>query len=78
MKAILVNADGTVREAIGYEGGKFFRVEEKCSECGGHKRFRMYEAHFASNANTRRDGVLLESAWGQPNDGTMVLVERPT
>ena len=66
MKAIMVNADGTVTSIDQSEAvGRYVIRAEKCKECGHELRRRMYEVELASRGSC------------DDSESTLVLVEKP-
>jgi len=76
-KALLIHADGTVETLSANEAcGAYLIRYPKCKECGQETGGpRVYQGHFAKNANTRVNQKLLDGAKGPPNDGTLVYIE---
>lgn len=80
MKALLIYATGQT-EAINYAGGQFYERQEQVQNVHDRNHasvnvVRRFEAVSCENANTTVDGAIAPGAWGQGNDGFVVLVEK--
>lgn len=77
---ILVYADGRVETlpSGAITGGRAYVKHETVAVAGELRVVRRaFLGFLAHNRNTKVDGVVLEDAWGEPNDGAVVYVEKP-
>lgn len=81
MKALLIYATGRIEELANYAGGEVYERQEQVQNVNDKNHasvnvIRRFEAHLCANANTSVDGQVAPGAWGQGNDGFVVLVEK--
>lgn len=58
VRGLLVYASGKTEE-LPYPGGRTYIKEETCSECGTHKKTRLFEVHWAHETDDANAGTLV-------------------